>query len=148
MPLSNGDSTANGAEALDFTKALEVLQNEYPERDGIDIKTLIDSKKNGGLTYNDFLMLPGYIGAFLLLVMNKSPPCNCSLVYTSHNLLHVLGADTLEVTPSIQLLCHAPFSQPLTGYRLPCRCSHPRYPNHEAHYPQNPVRLIAHGHRH
>lgn len=49
---------------LDYTKALEVLKNEYPERDGIDVKTLIDSKKNGGLTYNDFLMLPGYIGAF------------------------------------------------------------------------------------
>lgn len=51
------------ANTLDFTKALEILEKEYPERDGIDIKTLIDSKKNGGLTYNDFLMLPGYIGA-------------------------------------------------------------------------------------
>lgn len=50
--------------ALDYTKALEILENEYPERDGIDIKTLIDSKRNGGLTYNDFLMLPGFIGAF------------------------------------------------------------------------------------
>ena len=54
------DTTTN---ALDYTKALEVLKNEYQERDGIDVKTLIDSKKNGGLTYNDFLMLPGYIGA-------------------------------------------------------------------------------------
>ena len=54
------DTTVN---ALDYTKALEVLKNEYQERDGIDVKTLIDSKKNGGLTYNDFLMLPGYIGA-------------------------------------------------------------------------------------
>jgi IMP dehydrogenase len=64
MPISNGDAMANTAtDALDYTKALEILKNEYPERDGIDIKTLIDSKKNGGLTYNDFLMLPGYIGA-------------------------------------------------------------------------------------
>lgn len=65
MPIVNGDAMANGsADALDFSKALEVLKNEYPERDGIDVKTLIDSAKNGGLTYNDFLMLPGYIGLF------------------------------------------------------------------------------------
>ncbi|KAH9862777.1 hypothetical protein J1614_010870 [Plenodomus biglobosus] len=63
MPISNGDAMASTAtDALDYTKALEVLKNEYPERDGIDVKTLVDSKKNGGLTYNDFLMLPGYIG--------------------------------------------------------------------------------------
>ncbi|KAJ4299758.1 inosine-5'-monophosphate dehydrogenase [Kalmusia sp. IMI 367209] len=63
MPITNGDAMAKGAaDAMDFSKALEVLKNEYPERDGIDVKTLIDSKRNGGLTYNDFLMLPGYIG--------------------------------------------------------------------------------------
>lgn len=63
MPLTNGDAmTDNAAGALDFTKALEVLENEYSQKDGIDVKTLIDSAKNGGLTYNDFLMLPGYIG--------------------------------------------------------------------------------------
>lgn len=69
MPISNGDAMASTAtDVLDFSKALEILKNEYPERDGIDIQTLIDSKKNGGLTYNDFLVLPGYIGAL------PSPP--------------------------------------------------------------------------
>jgi IMP dehydrogenase len=64
MTIENGDAMIDTTKnALDHTKALEVLQNEYQERDGIDVKTLIDSKKNGGLTYNDFLMLPGYIGA-------------------------------------------------------------------------------------
>jgi len=64
MPISNGDAMTNtSVNSLDYTTALEVLKNEYQERDGIDVKTLIDSKKNGGLTYNDFLMLPGYIGA-------------------------------------------------------------------------------------
>jgi IMP dehydrogenase len=64
MPIANGDAMAvTSANALDFSKALEVLKNEYSERDGIDARTLIDSVKNGGLTYNDFLMLPGYIGA-------------------------------------------------------------------------------------
>jgi IMP dehydrogenase len=69
MPITNGDAMANSAaDALDYTKALEVLKNEYPERDGIDVKTLIDSKRNGGLTYNDFLMLPGYIGMSSLTI--------------------------------------------------------------------------------
>jgi IMP dehydrogenase len=63
MPILNGDAMADtSVNALDFTKALEVLKNDYPERDGIDVKTLINSKENGGLTYNDFLVLPGYIG--------------------------------------------------------------------------------------
>ncbi|KAJ4332154.1 inosine-5'-monophosphate dehydrogenase [Didymella glomerata] len=63
MTIENGDAMIDTtANALDYSKALEVLQNEYQERDGIDVKTLIDSKRNGGLTYNDFLMLPGYIG--------------------------------------------------------------------------------------
>jgi IMP dehydrogenase len=64
MTIQNGDAMVDTTtNAWDYTKALEVLKNEYQERDGIDVKTLIDSKKNGGLTYNDFLMLPGYIGA-------------------------------------------------------------------------------------
>ncbi|KAF2638822.1 inosine-5'-monophosphate dehydrogenase-like protein [Massarina eburnea CBS 473.64] len=63
MPLTNGDAPAvDSVDVLDYSKALEVLKNEYPARDGIDVKTLVDSAQNGGLTYNDFLMLPGYIG--------------------------------------------------------------------------------------
>jgi IMP dehydrogenase len=64
MPLNNGDIQAPGSffgPVLDHTKALEVLE-QYEERDGLDIKSLLDSKKHGGLTYNDFLVLPGYIG--------------------------------------------------------------------------------------
>ncbi|KAF2468999.1 inosine-5'-monophosphate dehydrogenase-like protein [Lindgomyces ingoldianus] len=63
MPILKGESMAETSpEALDFSKALDVLKNEYPERDGIHVKTLLNSKVNGGLTYNDFLMVPGYIG--------------------------------------------------------------------------------------
>lgn len=68
MPLTNGDvvgSTINLSAAqqrLDFSTALEVLSEDYPSGDGLDAKTLLDSKINGGLTYNDFLVLPGYIG--------------------------------------------------------------------------------------
>lgn len=46
---------------LAHTSAVRVLE-EYAERDGIGIDHLMDSKKQGGLTYNDFLVLPGYIG--------------------------------------------------------------------------------------
>ena len=44
----------------DPAKAFEILK-EYENLDGIDVKTLMDSVTRGGLTYNDFLMLPGKI---------------------------------------------------------------------------------------
>jgi IMP dehydrogenase len=34
---------------------------EYPSRDGVSAIELFDSPLRGGLTYNDFLILPGYI---------------------------------------------------------------------------------------
>jgi IMP dehydrogenase len=54
---------ATKAEIQDYTKALEVLENDYPTRDGLDVDALLDSEKHGALTYNDFLILPGYVGA-------------------------------------------------------------------------------------
>ena len=70
MPHSNGDlingdvasNLVRGAEVLDHTQALNILESEYSEKDGLDVETLLDSKQNGGLTYNDFLILPGFIG--------------------------------------------------------------------------------------
>ncbi|KAL9103741.1 MAG: hypothetical protein Q9163_001245 [Psora crenata] len=68
MPLANGklDTGAHqlmpGVKTLDHTKAIEVYREQYPCGDGLDAKTLLDSRTNGGLTYNDFLILPGYIG--------------------------------------------------------------------------------------
>lgn len=60
MPATNG--AANGASVIqDFTKAEEILK-EYESRDGLSIHDLMDAKAHGGLTYNDFLLLPGYIG--------------------------------------------------------------------------------------
>lgn len=68
MPLTNGDVGSNvpqialSDKALDHESALDFLQNEYKHQDGVDVQTLLDSRTNGGLTYNDFLVLPGYIG--------------------------------------------------------------------------------------
>lgn len=76
MPIANGDAASNGAtlnrhvETLDWRKAVEVLQ-EYDARDGLDVYSLLDTKKNGALTYNDFLVLPGYVGT-----MSKPGDCN------------------------------------------------------------------------
>lgn len=77
MPILNGDSMQqipilHKEKILDFTSALDVLK-QYPERDGIDVQTLLDSKNNGGLTYNDFLILPGYIGFSANQVQLDSP---------------------------------------------------------------------------
>lgn len=55
-------SSVNGvSKVLDHSKALEVLK-EYEMSDGLDLHQLMDTTKHGGLTYNDFLLLPGYIG--------------------------------------------------------------------------------------
>lgn len=42
------------------SRALQVLQ-EYEHQDGLSIQDLMNSKIHGGLTYNDFLLLPGRI---------------------------------------------------------------------------------------
>lgn len=65
MAITNGDTQAffhAKGEIQDYTKALEILEKDYPTRDGLDVETLLDSDKHGALTYNDFLVLPGYIG--------------------------------------------------------------------------------------
>ena len=45
---------------LPSSQALQVLQ-EYEDQDGLSVRDLMDSKIHGGLTYNDFLLLPGRI---------------------------------------------------------------------------------------
>lgn len=45
---------------LDPTSALEVLAS-YSRSDGLSAADLMDSTVHGGLTYNDFLLLPGKI---------------------------------------------------------------------------------------
>ncbi|CUM68015.1 uncharacterized protein PRCAT00005730001 [Priceomyces carsonii] len=45
---------------LNTANATEYLKN-YPKKDGLSIKELIDSTNFGGLTYNDLLVLPGLI---------------------------------------------------------------------------------------
>lgn len=68
MPLTNGDAVGSTAPllttkpVLDYKTALDILDKEYSSRDGLDVHTLLDSRENGALTYNDFLVLPGFIG--------------------------------------------------------------------------------------
>lgn len=45
---------------LDCSSATSHLKT-YSKKDGLDVQTLIDSANFGGLTYNDFLILPGLI---------------------------------------------------------------------------------------
>jgi hypothetical protein len=48
-------NTINGGHA-----AIE-LDTPVIEQDGLSAKELFDSSTNGGLTYNDYILLPGYI---------------------------------------------------------------------------------------
>ena len=45
---------------LDFNRAMELLREKFSP-DGLSAEELMDSKVHGGLTYNDFLILPGFI---------------------------------------------------------------------------------------
>ena len=60
----NGDSSASApARSSSVAKASDAmaLLKEYTRGDGLALNELMDSRRNGGLTYNDFLMLPGHI---------------------------------------------------------------------------------------
>lgn len=63
MPImANGSHDTDLEEKQeDLSQALALLK-QYPSRDGISISTLMNNTQIGGLTYNDFLLLPGYIG--------------------------------------------------------------------------------------
>ncbi|RMZ81863.1 hypothetical protein DV738_g1999, partial [Chaetothyriales sp. CBS 135597] len=77
MPILNGDAatatfTLGQGQILDHKTALEVVK-DYQSRDGLDVQSLLDSKQHGALTYNDFLVLPGYIGFAASEVTLDSP---------------------------------------------------------------------------
>lgn len=57
---ANTHSSSSTTEFLDFRRANEILRKKFSP-DGLSADELMDSKINGGLTYNDFLILPGYI---------------------------------------------------------------------------------------
>lgn len=65
-PVANGDSHASSstpARSEKFASPSDAMSllSEYTNGDGLSLAELMDSKRNGGLTYNDFLMLPGHI---------------------------------------------------------------------------------------
>ncbi|KAK4945049.1 inosine-5'-monophosphate dehydrogenase [Elasticomyces elasticus] len=61
-PTMNGNATDGGhGDYVDPSKALELLKS-YQAKDGISVHQLMDEAQMGGLTYNDFLLLPGHIG--------------------------------------------------------------------------------------
>ncbi|KAK5110554.1 hypothetical protein LTR62_005746 [Meristemomyces frigidus] len=68
MPEMNGTHVVNGGnnpgdheKYEEPTQALALLK-QYSAKDGISVHDLMDETKLGGLTYNDFLLLPGHIG--------------------------------------------------------------------------------------
>ncbi|SOV09440.1 inosine 5`-monophosphate dehydrogenase [Ustilago sp. UG-2017a] len=60
MPASNGLQIPQDKAVLSPSQALEHLET-YSTGDGLSMAELIDSRQHGGLTYNDFLVLPGFI---------------------------------------------------------------------------------------
>lgn len=63
MSVANGSTSpapARSAEPLPAAEAMAFLE-QYSRGDGLSLSELMDSQRHGGLTYNDFLMLPGHI---------------------------------------------------------------------------------------
>ena len=61
MPQVNGHNKGMDSNVLDYRAAVDTLKEDQ-SKDGLSVEELVDSRENGGLTYNDFLMLPDYIG--------------------------------------------------------------------------------------
>jgi len=59
-PQSEVSQMSSGSHPAGSGLAAALLK-QYSSKDGIAIHDLMDEKKNGGLTYNDFLLLPGHI---------------------------------------------------------------------------------------
>ena len=104
MPIVNGDFARDAAPLLspkpveEHTTASKVLQNEYANGDGLDVHELLDSAKHGGLTYNDFLVLPGYIGmtrtqsTLAWLTRQRLRGIGCHAGYARHETYYVEDA--------------------------------------------------------
>ena len=69
MPV---EAVNGNTQFLDASQAVNAL-GDYEERDGLGIKDLMNARVHGGLTYNDFLILPGYIGFPASSVVLDSP---------------------------------------------------------------------------
>lgn len=57
----NGLVHSSSSKAFYDPKEAVAALNDYATGDGLSMSELIDSKLHGGLTYNDFLVLPGFI---------------------------------------------------------------------------------------
>ena len=60
LSLSTQPSSSLVRVKMDPSTAVEFLKT-YKQRDGLSLAQLLDSQVHGGLTYNDFLVLPGHI---------------------------------------------------------------------------------------
>lgn len=97
-PIANGTATPAGAppraaEALPASEAIAYLE-QYGRGDGLSLAELMDSRKNGGLTYNDFLMLPGKIdfpvGICYFWLVGRSDRAGLRLSYRTQSLTNPL----------------------------------------------------------
>ncbi|SCV71565.1 BQ2448_3153 [Microbotryum intermedium] len=58
--MATASSSSSSSPLLPASEALAHLKT-YSQPDGLSLRALMDSQEHGGLTYNDFLVLPGHI---------------------------------------------------------------------------------------
>lgn len=79
MSAANGTDSVAPPRAKELLKAEDAMKylDEYKRGDGLSLAELMDSRKHGGLTYNDFLMLPGHIDFPVSIMTNRTRARTC-----------------------------------------------------------------------
>lgn len=83
--------------------------DEYQRGDGLSLSELMDSRKNGGLTYNDFLMLPGHIDFPVSMVSSthththSTAHCHTLSRMATHPISQCSGRTLFLITDNITL---------------------------------------------
>ena len=106
---SSSSSSKPHVDLLDPRTALDVI-NEYPASDGLSVSELIDSRENGGLTYNDFLILPGKIDFSASDVLTESKITRNVVLKTPFmsSPMDTVTEGEMAIAMAVSLYCLAP----------------------------------------
>ncbi len=101
---------------LDPKSALEHLKT-YKSRDGLAVSDLMDSQVHGGLTYNDFLLLPGKIDFPASNVITESRITRNVVLKTPFmsSPMDTVTESEMAIAMAVSMFRNLAFSSPQTG---------------------------------